>query len=66
VRGIVSSVDIIWSTEGSDIQAVSNIYLTILSGNLVLYRAILTIPLLRTAQENQEYQCQVVIIPPHQ
>jgi len=61
VRGIVSSVDIIWSTEGSDIETVSNISATILSDNSALYRATLAIALLRTTHENQEYQCRVVI-----
>ena len=61
VRGIVSSVDIVWSTEGSDLETVSSISPTILSDNSALYSAILNIALLSTADENREYQCRVVI-----
>ncbi|XP_065889976.1 uncharacterized protein [Dysidea avara] len=61
VRGIVSRVDIVWSSEGSDIETVTDISSTILSDNSALYTATLTISLLSTTDEDREYQCRVVI-----
>ena len=61
VRGVSSRVDIVWSSNASDISIIEGVNETIISTNSVVYRAYYTIPLLSTTDDVRVYQCKVVI-----
>ena len=61
VRGITSRVDIVWSSDGSELQTINitNAHLT--SNNAKIYTSTYTIPQLSTTDDGRVYQCEVVI-----
>ena len=60
VRGITSSVDIVWSSGGTELQRMNNVSSTMMSNSLV-YTNSYIIPLLSTTDDNRVIQCEVVI-----
>ena len=60
MRGITSRVDIVWSSDGEELQTINGIN-AILSDNLTIYRSTFTILLLSTTDDGRVYQCKVVI-----
>jgi len=60
VRGITSRVDIIWSSNGTEVDRTEGINVTIID-NSVMYIDTYTISLLSTTDDGTEYLCEVVI-----
>ena len=61
VRGITSSVDIIWSRDGEVLMRTNNTLLTMMDSSLV-FTVYYTIPQLCLCSVDQDvYQCEVVI-----
>ena len=60
VRGITSRVDIVWSSNGMELNRTENILLTMMS-NSQMYRDSYTISLLSTTDDGRMIQCEVVI-----
>ena len=60
VRGITSRVDIVWSSNGTELQRMNNVSSTMMSDSLV-YTNSYTILQLSTANDSRVIQCQVVI-----
>ena len=60
VRGITSSMDIIWSTNGS-VVATNKVNISSLQGNSAIYSATYMAPQLHTIDDGRVYQCEVVI-----
>ena len=54
VMGITSVVDIVWISDGSEVQRVSR-------ANSMMYTDIFNIALLGTAEDDRTYQCEVTI-----
>ena len=61
VRGITSRVDIVWSSNGLEIQRSYGINVSFSRNNSTLYTSIYTIPQLNTTDDGKVYQCEVVI-----
>ena len=61
VRGISSSIDIIWTADGVEIKRTLGASISSLTGNSTLYRDFYNISLLTTAEEGRVYQCEGVI-----
>jgi len=61
VRGITSRVDIVWSSDGAEIARRNGVIISTTTDSLALYTDYYTISLLGTADDNREYQCEVVI-----
>ena len=60
VRGITSSVDIVWSGGGGGLQRMNNVSSTTMVNSLV-YRDTYMIPQLNTSDENRVIQCEGII-----
>ena len=60
VRGIISRVDIVWSSGGTELQRMNDVSSTMMSNSLV-YRNSYTISQLSTTDEGRMIQCEVVI-----
>ena len=60
VRGITSRVDIVWSSDGSELNTIRGVNDSLVRDNLVFTNTY-TIPQLSTTDENKEYQCEVSI-----
>ena len=60
VRGITSTVDIMWSRSGSNLQTMSNISSTTV-GSSVSYTDSYTIPSLSVDDDEMEYECILVV-----
>ena len=60
VRGITSSVDIVWSSNGTELQRMDNVSLTAM-GNSLVYTDSYTISQLNTTDEGRVIQCEVAI-----
>ena len=61
VRGITSSVDIVWSSGVAYVETVKEVNARHSGGNAVTYTAFYTIRQLRTTDDGRVYQCEVVI-----
>jgi len=61
VRGISSSVDIIWTTGGRVVRRVNNITADIEYDDSAIYTDLFEISSLSTIDNGKEYQCTVVI-----
>ena len=61
VRGITSRVDIVWSVDGSNLDTIEDVNITLLRENAAIYSVFYTIPLLSTTDDGRVCQCEVVI-----
>ena len=61
VRGVSSTVDIVWNSNASDVSIIEGVNETIISTYSVVYQAYYTIPLLSTTDDGRVYECEVVI-----
>ena len=61
VRGITSRVDIVWSSNGIELNVIKRVNISLVTNNSVLYTDAYVIPQLRTTDENREYQCEIFI-----
>ena len=60
VRGITSRVDIVWSSNGTELERMNNVSSTTMDNSLV-YTDSYTISQLSTTDEGRVIQCEVVI-----
>ena len=60
VRGITSRVDIVWSSDGTELERMNNVSSTTMDNSLV-YTDSYTIPLLSTTHDGRMYECEAVI-----
>ena len=60
VRGITSRVDIVWSSDGKELERMNNVSSTTMSSSLV-YTNYYNISQLRTTDDGKVIQCEVVI-----
>ena len=60
VRGITSRVDIVWSSDGTELRRINNVSSTTME-NLLVYTDSYTISQLSTADDGRVIQCEVVI-----
>ena len=62
VRGITSRVDIVWSSEGLELQRTNEVNVSSMTSYLVLYTNSYNILQLSTADEDKTYECTILII----
>ena len=60
VRGITSRVDIVWSSNGTELERINNVSSTTMDNSLV-YTDSYTISQLSTTDDGRAIQCEVVI-----
>ena len=60
VRGITSRVDIVWSSDGTELERMNGVSSTIM-GNSLVYTDSYTISQLSTDYKNRVIQCEVMI-----
>ena len=60
VRGITSIVDIVWSSDGTELQRIDNVVLSPINDSL-MYMDTYINPLLNTTDDGRMIQCEVVI-----
>ena len=61
VRGITSRVDIIWSSDGRELERMEGVNFSSTTDNSVVYTDTFNISQLSTTDDGREYQCEVVI-----
>jgi len=61
VRGITSTVDIIWSSDGTELEKMEGVNVSYTADNSVVYTDAYNIQQLSTTDDGREYQCEVVI-----
>ena len=61
VRGITSRVDIVWSSNGSDLMRIEGLNHSSITNNSVIYTDIYTIQQLNTSDEGRNIQCDTFI-----
>ena len=61
VRGITSRVDIIWSSDGRELERMEGVNACSTIDNSVVCTDIYNISQLNTIDDGREYQCEVVI-----
>ena len=61
VRGISSSIDIIWTSDGVEIRRILGANISSSTSSSIVYRDFYTISLLTTAEEGRVYRCEGVI-----
>ena len=61
VRGITSRVDIIWSSDGTELDRIEGGNVSSTTDNSVVYTDTYNISQLNTTDDGREYQCVVVI-----
>jgi len=61
VRGITSTVDIIWSSDGTELKRMEGVNVSSITDNSVVYTDTYNISQLSTTDDGREYQCDVVI-----
>ena len=61
VRGITSRVDIVWSSDGTELKRTNNVNMSLTINNNDLYEDTFTIPLLSTTDDGRLIQCEVTI-----
>ena len=62
VRGITSRMDIVWSSNGIELQRIMGTAVSSANGNTELYEDTYDIPLLSTADDGRVIQCEIVIM----
>ena len=60
-RGITSKVDIIWSSDGRELERMERVNVSSTTDNSVVYTDTYNISQLNTNDDGREYQCEVVI-----
>ena len=60
VRGITSRVDIVWRSNGTEVQRMDSVILTLMN-NLLVYTDSYTILQLSTTDDDRVIQCEIVI-----
>ena len=61
VRGITSRVDIVWSSDGIEIEKIEGVNVSLSWESAEIYSASYTIPILNTTDNGRVYRCEVVI-----
>ena len=61
VRGITSRVDIVWSSNGTEVERIEGVNISSITSSTALYTGTYTLSLLRTSDDDKVYQCEVVI-----
>ena len=61
VRGITSRVDIIWSSDGTQLERMEGVNVGSTTDNSVVYTDTYSISQLNTTDDGREYQCEVMI-----
>ena len=61
MRGVTSRVNIIWSSDGSELQRTEGINASLIANNSVLYSDSYVIAQLNTTDEDRTYWCIAVI-----
>ena len=61
VRGITSRVDIIWSSDGRELERTEGVNVTSTTDNSVVYTDTYTISQLNTTDDDRRLHCEVVI-----
>jgi len=61
VRGITSTVDIMWSSDGTELERMEGVNVSSTTDNSVLYTDTYNISQLSTTDDGREYQCEVEI-----
>ena len=61
VRGITSTVDIIWSSDGTELERMEGVNVSSTTDNSVVYTDTYNISQLNTTDDGREFQCEVVI-----
>ena len=61
VRGIISRVDIIWSSDGTQLERMEGVNVSSTTDNSVVYTDTYNISQLNTTDDGREYRCEVVI-----
>ena len=61
VRGITSRVDIIWNSDGTEVERMEGVSVSSTTDNSVVYTDTYTISQLNTTDNGRKYQCEVVI-----
>ena len=61
VRGLSSSIDIIWTSDGVEIKRTSGANISSSTSSSIVYRDFYNISLLTTAEEGRVYKCEGVI-----
>ena len=60
-RGITSRIDIVWSSDGLELQRTDRINMSSMTNNSMLYTDMYVISQLSTADEERTYDCTAVI-----
>ena len=61
VRGITSRVDIVWSSDSTELERVEGVNISSMTSSTAVYTDTYTISLLTTSDDDKVYQCEVVI-----
>ena len=61
VRDITSRMDIVWSSNGTDLQMMTRLGVNSTTNNTAVYRDSYMIPLLSTTNDSRMTQCKVMI-----
>ena len=61
VRGITSRVDIVWSSNDTELKRTEGIESTLIKNNSVIYMDFYTISQLSTVDEGRAYQCGIIV-----
>ena len=61
VRGIICRVDIVWSSDGTELERVEGVNINSMTSSTAVYTDTYTISLLTTSDDDKVYQCEVVI-----
>jgi len=61
VRGITSRVDIVWSSDGTKVERIEGVNVSLSWESAEIYSASYTIPQLNTSDDGRVYQCEVLI-----
>ena len=59
VRGITSRVDVVWSSNGSELNAVKGVNISSSTNDSLILTNTYIIPQLSTADESKEYLCEI-------
>ena len=61
VRGITSRVDIVWSSNGEELNVIRGVSTSLETNDSLLFTDTYIIPQLSTADENREYLCEIMV-----
>ena len=62
VRGITSTVDIVWSSNGVEMKRIMGATASFINDNIEVYEDTYYIPLLSTADDGRVIECEIVIM----